>query len=59
MTTKKPKTVRLDAFIENPDNPQTVTGDAFALLVDSIRAAPSSAPHAAPRATTPTQGSNT
>ena len=36
----KPKTVRLDAFIENPDNPQTVTGDAFALLVDSLRNTP-------------------
>ena len=36
----KPKTVRLDAFIENPDNPQTVTQDAFELLVESIRATP-------------------
>lgn len=40
MTTKKPKTVRLDAFTENPDNPQTVTDDAFALLVDSLRNTP-------------------
>ena len=40
MTTKKPKTVRLDAFIENPDNPQTVTQDAFELLVDSVRKLP-------------------
>ena len=36
----KPKTVRLDAFIENPDNPQTVMDDAFALLVDSLRNTP-------------------
>ena len=36
----KPKTVRLDAFTENPDNPQTVTDDAFALLVDSLRNTP-------------------
>ena len=40
MTTKKQKTVRLDAFTENPDNPQTVTDDAFALLVDSLRNTP-------------------
>lgn len=36
----KPKTVKLATFIENPDNPQTVTDDAFALLVDSLRNTP-------------------
>ena len=36
----KPKTVRLDAFIENPDNPQTVTVDDFELLVESVRKLP-------------------
>ena len=36
----KPKTVRLDTFIENPDNPQTVTAEDFALLVESVRKLP-------------------
>ena len=36
----KPKTVRLDTFIENPDNPQTVTDANFDLLVESLRKLP-------------------
>ena len=36
----KPKTVRLDAFVENPDNPQTVTAEDFELLVESVRKLP-------------------
>ena len=31
------KTVKLATFIENPDNPQTVTAEDFALLVESLR----------------------
>ena len=30
------KTVKLATFIENPDNPQTVTAEDFALLVESL-----------------------
>ena len=36
----KPKIVKLDTFIENPDNPQTVTADDFDLLVESVRKLP-------------------
>ena len=36
----KPKTLRLDALIENPDNPQTVTDADFDLLVESLRKLP-------------------
>ena len=36
----KMKTIRLDTFIENPDNPQTVTAEDFALLVESVRKLP-------------------
>ena len=34
------KTVKLATFIENPDNPQTVTAEDFALLVESLRTMP-------------------
>lgn len=34
------KTVKLSTFIENPDNPQTVTAEDFALLVESLRTMP-------------------
>lgn len=34
------KTVKLATFIENPDNPQTVTAEDFALLVKSLRTMP-------------------
>ena len=36
----KPNTLRLDALIENPDNPQTVTDADFDMLVESIRKLP-------------------
>lgn len=34
------KTVKIDTFIENPDNPQTVTAEDFALLIESVRTLP-------------------
>ena len=37
MTTK---TFNLAAFVENPDNPQTVTDESFAALVESVRTMP-------------------
>ena len=39
------KTVKLATFIENPDNPQTVTAEDFALLVESLRTMPHSTLH--------------
>ena len=36
----KTDTLNLAAFAENPDNPQTVTDEAYALLVQSIRDTP-------------------
>lgn len=36
----KAKTLNLAAFTENPDNPQTVTDESFAALVESVRTMP-------------------
>ena len=40
MKTKPAKPVSLADFVENPDNPQTVTAEDFAALVESLRAMP-------------------
>lgn len=40
MTAEKPKTVRLDAFAENPDNPSVASDDAIARLMKKLRKVP-------------------
>ena len=37
---KPQKTVRLGDFVENPDNPRTISDEAFARLVEKLKAVP-------------------
>lgn len=40
MKKKKITTVRLGDFVENPDNPRTISDEAFARLVEKLKAVP-------------------
>ena len=37
---EKPTTIRLDRFVENPDNPQTITDQAFDRLIGKLKRVP-------------------